>query len=383
MNVKEQTLDFKPQWFSKMTNVNLLYLGRWSASPTDHIEVEDTKFLEGLANMQYMKFLSLQGVSNVISLTDSISQLKNVKILDLRACYNLETLPEDIGLLKSLTHLDMSECYLLNHVPKSLSSLTRLKVLKGFVVADDERKSSCELGDLRKLEKLIKLCIYTSLEKFPDKGHVRALGNLKELKKLTIAWGGHTLRAEKKHEKKETEGSSDRTSNGSKPTAELHPKLENSSGSKPTAKLHSKLENLNGSKPTVKLHSKLENSSGLEPTAKLPSKLEKLDLKCFPMSKTPSWLEPKNLKDLKKLYIRGGKFSDLGQYQDWNVENKYAWKVETLRLKYLSEIELEWRQLQELFPDLVYLERVSCPKLTFVPCDANGLWINETKLKAS
>ncbi|PIN18562.1 hypothetical protein CDL12_08751 [Handroanthus impetiginosus] len=340
MNVNEQTLDFKPQWFSKMMNVNLLYLGRWSALPTDHIEVEDAKFLEKLVNMQYMKFLSLQGVSNIISLPDSISQLKNVKILDLRACYNLEILPGDIGLLKSLTHLDMSECYLLNHMPKSLSSLIRLKVLKGFVIGRDQGKSSCGLGDLKKLKNLIKLCIYTGLEKFPDKDHVRALESLTGLKKLTITWGRDTVRAENgdgKHEKEKMEPPTDSTSNDSKQTA------------------------------------------------KLPSKLEKLDLKCFPMSKTPSWLEPKNLKhlNLKKLYIRGGKFSDLGQYQACNLEEICTWKVETLSLKYLFEIELEWRQLQELFPDLVYLEQVSCPKLTFVPCDANGLWINETKPNAS
>ncbi|PIN09161.1 hypothetical protein CDL12_18254 [Handroanthus impetiginosus] len=312
-NVSEQTLDFKLGWFSRMKNVNLLYLGRWSASSEDHIEVEDTAFLEGLENMKYLKFLSLQRVWNIISLPESISQLKNLKILDLRACLHLERLPEEIGLIKSLTHLDMSECHLLSYMPKTLSSLVKLKVLKGFAVGIKIWKSSRELGDLRKLENLIELSIHTVLEKFPDKDHVKALEELKELKKLKITWRGYALRAENGHHS---------TSNGSKPTV------------------------------------------------KLPSKVEKLDLEHFPMSKIPSWWGHLNLK---KLYIRGGKFSDLGQYQDWNVKEKYTWKVETLHLKYLSDIELDWKQLQELFPDLVYLDQVNCPKLTFVPCDANGL----------
>ncbi|KAK6149832.1 hypothetical protein DH2020_017357 [Rehmannia glutinosa] len=343
-NVNEPILEFKPDWFSKMRNVNFLYLGRWQASATDHKEVEDTVFLDGFENMNYMKFLSLQGVSNIIALPESILQLTNLKILDLRACHNLETVPDEIGLLKSLTHLDMSECYLLDHMPKSLSSLTGLRVLKGFVVGSEQGKNSCTLGDLKELPNLIKLCIYTGLRDFPNEQHIIALGNLIELRKLTISWGGSSLRAS--------------TDNIGKPRT--------------TEKKQEKKDSLDSS-----------NDSLTRP--RLPSKLEKLDLKCFPMSTTPDWLALNNMKDLnlKKLYFRGGKFSDLGQYQDtddWNLVSpvkKDTWKVQVLRLKYLSEIEMEWRQFQELFPDLVYLEQVNCPKLTLFPCDANGVWMNK------
>ncbi|KAI3456361.1 hypothetical protein Pfo_013024 [Paulownia fortunei] len=363
INVKEPILEFKTDWFSKMRNVNFLYLGRWEASATDHKEVEDTMFLDGLENMNYMKFLSLQGVSNIIALPESILQLTNLKILDLRACHNLETIPEGIGLLKSLTHLDMSECYLLDHMPKGLSLLTGLRVLKGFVVGSEKGKSSCTLDDLKELPNLIKLCIYTGLREFPDEKHVIALGSLIELRKLTITWGGSALRTA-------TDNGSDivKPSDGNK--------KDNSTAEKTTQKQEPQ--------------ESLDSSNGSSTTPRLPSKLEKLDLKCFPMSKTPDWLALNNLKDLnlKKLYIRGGKFSDLGQYQDidyWNLVwpvKKDTWKAQVLRLKYLSEIEMEWRQLQELFPHLVYLEQVSCPKLTLFPCDANGIWMNKTKLKA-
>nr|GEV24120.1 hypothetical protein [Tanacetum cinerariifolium] len=68
--------------------------------------------------------------------------------------------------------------------------------------------------------------------------------------------------------------------------------------------------------------------------------------------------EPCSLKGLKKLYIRGGNFSDLGQYQDiheWDDSPMDTWNVEVLRLKYLDEIKMDWRELQTLFPNMASL----------------------------
>ncbi|KAL8460267.1 hypothetical protein ACS0TY_031982 [Phlomoides rotata] len=340
INVDEHILDFKTSWFSRMANLNFLYLGRWKVLATDHIEVEDTEFFSGLEKMSCVKFLSLQGISNIIALPKSILQMENLEILDVRACYNLETIPERIDFLKNLMHLDMSECYLLDHMPKGVSLLKELKVIKGFVVGtDDEKNKPCTLDDLEELPNLSKLCIYTDLLEFPNKQHVKALEKLKELSKLTITWGGNALRA----------STQDQPDSGNK---------------------------MDSSTSTA------ENNTQ---AGKLPPNLIKLDLKCFPKSTTPYWLELRNLKDLlhlEKLYIRGGKFSDLGQYQDVDYCNvvlpvkKETWTVKVLRLKYLSEIKMEWRQLHELFPRLDYLEQVSCPNLTSFPCDANGVWIN-------
>ncbi|PSR86325.1 Disease resistance RPP13-like protein [Actinidia chinensis var. chinensis] len=69
----------------------------------------------------------------------------------------------------------------------------------------------------------------------------------------------------------------------------------------------------------------------------LPSQLQKLDLQCFPRTSLPSWLRPANLKELNKLYIRGGRLCDLGQFQILNDGDQ--WAVEILRLTYL---EGEW-----------------------------------------
>ncbi|GJU74902.1 hypothetical protein Tco_1266307, partial [Tanacetum coccineum] len=116
----------------------------------------------------------------------------------------------------------------------------------------------------------------------------------------------------------------------------------------------------------------------------LGSRLEKLDLKCFPDNETPNWLTPARLQGLKKLYIRGGQFSDLGQYQDIYevddspIQHKQTWNVEILRLKYLEELKMEWRELQNLFPKMTSLEKVKCPKLTLFPCNERGVWNKES-----
>ncbi|KAK2977075.1 hypothetical protein RJ640_017599 [Escallonia rubra] len=112
----------------------------------------------------------------------------------------------------------------------------------------------------------------------------------------------------------------------------------------------------------------------------LPSwQLEKLDLQCFPEKFAPDWLKPRNLRSLKKLYVRGGKLCDLGQFMEFDdsgtnsMPKKDTWVVETLCLKYLTELEIDWGELQGLFPKLMYLKKVECPKLTFFPCDESGV----------
>ena len=66
------------EWFSRMKNVNVLYLGRWKSSDQgevregsleNHIEVESTEFLEGLKNMKRLRLLSLQGISRINELS--------------------------------------------------------------------------------------------------------------------------------------------------------------------------------------------------------------------------------------------------------------------------------------------------------------------------
>ncbi|KAI3698025.1 hypothetical protein L6452_31134 [Arctium lappa] len=349
-NVKDDILEFKPEWFLRMKNVNVVFLGRWQSSAAHHIEVEEFKFKESLEHMNHVRFFSLQGVSRISELPRSISKLESLLILDLRACHNLEVIPKTIGLLKCLTHLDMAECYLLEHMPKEISSLESLEVLKGFVVVESPGRHICTLNDLRKLGNLRKLSMYTHMKEFPQESHLDALQKFERLRKLTILWGGHE----------------------SKPKSD---KLKQDLGCQ--SNLASKMMKLIPRKQWVKGSMRRMNAFN---NSTLGSRLEKLDLKCFPDHVTPNWLTPGSLKGLKKLYIRGGQFSDLGQYQDiyeWEtspIPAKDTWNVEVLRLKYLDELKMDWRELQNLFPKMNSLEKVKCPRLTLFPCNEHGVW---------
>ena len=184
-------------WFSRMKNVNVLYMGRWKSSDQhhivregsleNHIEVESTEFLKGLKIMKCLRLLSLQGVSRIEELPNSIRKITNLRILDLKACHSLDALPDGTALLKKLSHLDISECYLFCK-PKEIASLSELRVLKVFVIGNLESsrdnnyqglpkkcfggicapqmRDSCTLEDLITLKKLRKLSIKTSSKAF-------------------------------------------------------------------------------------------------------------------------------------------------------------------------------------------------------------------------
>ncbi|PWA55403.1 hypothetical protein CTI12_AA428310 [Artemisia annua] len=354
-NVKDDILEFKPEWFLRMKNVNVLFLGRWKSSAAHHIEVGEFDFKPCLEHMNHVRFFSLQGVSRISELPDSISNFESLIILDLRACHNLEVIPSTIGSLNFLTHLDMSECYLLKDIPKEISYLASLQVLKGFVVVDSPQRHVCTLQDLEKLKNLIKLSMYTHMKDFPLGSHLDALQKFEMLRKLTILWGGH----ETKRESNQSE-----TAKKDKKKGGL------------VSRVRKMITKKNWVQGSLRRMNAFNNST-------LGSRLEKLDLKCFPHSATPIWLSPASLPGLKKLYIRGGQFSDLGQYQDIDevddspIQHKQTWNVEVLRLKYLDELKMEWTELQTLFPNMASLEKVKCPGLTLFPCNERGVWNKE------
>ena len=75
-NVNEPYPDFfELEWFSKLKNVKVLYLGRWQNSAKHHIEVESSEFLNGLRSMKFLRFFSLQGISRITKLPDSVCKL--------------------------------------------------------------------------------------------------------------------------------------------------------------------------------------------------------------------------------------------------------------------------------------------------------------------
>jgi Leucine-rich repeat (LRR) protein len=111
------------------------------------------------------------------------------------------------------------------------------------------------------------------------------------------------------------------------------------------------------------------NSTNTTTTSPGSSSLAKLELRNLPYSEMPDWVKRLNLKNLKKLYVRGGKLS-----QVLRPVGCEKWKVSILRLELLSELQMDWQQLLALFPELTYVKKVKCPKLILFPCDENGEW---------
>ena len=101
--------------------------------------MESTEFLNGLTSS---KELSLQGISLITELPNSIGKHNNLLILDLRECHNLKVLPKEIAQLMNLGYLDLSDCYLLACMPKGQWKLVELQVLKGFVISNPQKKDS-------------------------------------------------------------------------------------------------------------------------------------------------------------------------------------------------------------------------------------------------
>ncbi|XP_010494659.1 PREDICTED: uncharacterized protein LOC104771782 [Camelina sativa] len=186
-NSSERYPDFTFKWFPLMNSLRVLYLGRWERTATRHIEVESTEFLK--KNMKYLKNLrlaSFQGISRIEKLENSICALPELVILDLKACYNLEVLPSDIGLFEKLIYLDVSECYMLDRMPKGIAKLTRLQVLKGFVISESDHENDCAVKHLLNLRKL---SITVNKNSFTVGSLTESLTGLKQLESLKISWG--------------------------------------------------------------------------------------------------------------------------------------------------------------------------------------------------
>jgi hypothetical protein len=255
--------------FAGKKNLSSLQLGQWREfAPLEqvtnpdrsHIEVSGTERLAELGQCNNLRYVSFRGISRIETLPDSIGKLRHLVVLDLRACHNLQELGQEVTKLDHLQYLDLSECHLLTGMPKGIGRLTRLEVLKGFVIANFKSKDLCHLNELAKLPQLRKLSVIIGKTAVPAVGEFKKLGEFQSIKALTIAWGVQFSTA--------------------------------------------------GDKST--------NTSAIANMEfVLPPHLEKLDLRGFPLPDFQKWAHPKHVK---KLYIRGGNLRTLGEDQDWEVE---------------------------------------------------------------
>ncbi|KAG7532588.1 hypothetical protein ISN45_Aa08g002620 [Arabidopsis thaliana x Arabidopsis arenosa] len=185
-NSSERYPDFTFKWFPLMDSLRVLYLGRWEQTAKRHIEVESTEFLKNMKSLKNLRLASFQGISRIERLENSICALRELVILDLKACYNLEVLPSDIGLFEKLIYLDVSECYMLDSMPKGIAKLSKLQVLKGFVISESDHEDNCAVKHLKNLRKL---SITVNKYSFKVETLMRSLIGLQKLVSLKIAWG--------------------------------------------------------------------------------------------------------------------------------------------------------------------------------------------------
>ncbi|CAA7033846.1 unnamed protein product [Microthlaspi erraticum] len=321
-NVSERFPDFTYRWFSSMKNLKVLYLGSWQRSVSD-IEMHNRRVMKDLGFLRKLRLLSFQGISTIKSLSRSASKLTELIVLDLRGCDYLEKLPDDIHKLKNLVYLDMTGCDALESIPLGLSWLSSLEVLKGFVIRDDEKATTCHLMNLVHLQRLRKLSIIVDRVEFRLDALFGDIAGFKALEKLKLRWGRRISLSKKQLEDR-----------------------------KPR------------SIPDIR--------RAPEEGYHLPKQLRKLDLQRFPDSELPGWLQPQNLKGLEKLHLRS--WTDLKGFGALPKKPTDC-GVTVLRLTCLQKLKVDWRELRQLyFPKLNFVEMYECPGVTFCPCDEDGIW---------
>ncbi|GKU95892.1 hypothetical protein SLEP1_g9190 [Rubroshorea leprosula] len=369
-NVNQSLIDLQSFWLSKAKSLRVLQIGSWRGSSDDHVKVASAEFLESFVNLKSLRYLGLNMVYGIQKLPPSVSSLGNLRILDLKACHKLTKIPAEIRKLTSLTHLDMSGCYMIESMPKELGQLKELRVLKGFVVGDPKRKDACKIVHLTNLKNLRKLSVSCSMADAEEATELEGLYEFEELRSLTIAW------IKLPSPSKTSKGKSHRGNFFTRLVSRYH---EIGAKEKRGYPLNTGIRRANPDPVPEKLGQiKLEGAKSFEqltgtpsPDDKsfLPKRLEKLDLRCYPNSSLPTWINPGQLGKLEKLYIRGGHLCYLKKFET----------VKTLRLRYLTKLKMDWKKLNDLFPDLQFLEKIGCQSLIFFPCNEYGEWKRNTE----
>ncbi|PIA30475.1 hypothetical protein AQUCO_05500028v1 [Aquilegia coerulea] len=243
-----------------------------------------------------------------------------LKYLSLCGISRITQLPDSIAKLTNLKILDLRACHNLEELPstiKAMKKLSHLDVSECYLLENMPKG----LGLLSNLEVLKGFVIGNSRSKDPSVVAEEDLNQLQQFESLcvlTIRWGGVVHSA-----------------------------------------------------PTESTKLMTRAAAMTMKSLSMPQNLVKLDLQCFPDNVSPKWLRPSNLKNLERLYIKGGKIHSL------QCEDNEAWNVKILRLKFLKYMEMNWSVMQKVFPHLVYLEKIKCDNLESFKCDKNGVWMND------
>ncbi|XP_006646671.1 uncharacterized protein LOC102705874 [Oryza brachyantha] len=257
-------------------------------------------------------------------LLKNVVACKNLRYLSLRGISLIESIPEAIGTLAELLVLDLRACHNLEKLPGSIGSLQKLEYLdvsECFLLEEMPK----EMGELSRLQVLKGFLVGSSRRKSSPCRLSDLATKMHNLRKLSITTGRQSL---------------------------LYDEDE--------------LCQLANCRSLQSLTITWGGETSTETLLSLPSSLTKLDLRRAPMTNLLDMVHPSTSLGLKRLYIRGGKLRTLGQDSGWNVE--------TLRARFLNDLECEWSELHCMFRELRFVEMWRCARLSFWPCDERGIW---------
>jgi len=243
-----------------------------------------------------------------------LANLTQLRYLSLRGISRIFELPSSIVQLETLLILDLKACHNLETLPNDISSMRSLThlILSQCYLLEGMPKGIDKLTELE----VLKGFVISTPEKTPCR--ISNLVNLKKLRRLSIYIGREAVMRDW-----EFEG------------LEFVLALE-----------HLKIS-WKGSDPSYG-------------NICLPPNLRKLHLECFPRKSFEElFIPPKvhylfplrmqNVLRVRELNISGGKLESMDVDEKWR-------NVETLRLKYLKQLNVDVNNLKALFPRLRYVE---------------------------
>jgi len=236
----------------------------------------------------------------------NLANLTQLRYLSLRGISRIFELPSSIAQLEGLQILDLKACHNLETLPNDISSMKSLThlILSQCYLLEGMPKG---IEKLTKLEVLKGFVISTS-EKTPCR--ISDLVNLKKLRRLSIYIGREAVMRDREFE-----------------SLEDFVALE-----------HLKIS-WRGSDPSyANIH--------------LPRGLRKLHLECFPRKSFQELFMPPKMEDVltvRELNISGGKLESIDVDEKWR-------NVQTLRLKYLKQLNVDIKKLKTIFPGFINVE---------------------------
>ncbi|KAL5979644.1 hypothetical protein ACLOJK_019555 [Asimina triloba] len=271
------------------------------ASPSNTVEsVAFSKWLKGIGSLHHLVYLVLQKVGAITTLPDSIGNLRNLQWLTIIHCWNLKSLPSSITRLEKLTVLRVVGCDSIECWPKGIGNLPNLEHFQRVKFYSEYVPNSwMSLSDFKQSKRLSRLFMDISNEEQVGDEECKVM-QIPEL--LQLLW----------------------------------------------LSFHRGISLANAARIARKID---------RPLCHPLQRLQHLSIYEYPGESMPAWLSPASLPNLRYLAIGGGRIKNLGP------GFFFEWKVETLVLVGLEELEEDWENIERVMPFLKRADVDFCPKL--------------------